>query len=284
MLLDNVIKKDLNNDFRKIILSIIRKMFSIKDELFSRRKKIIYVDMNSVMSILFNYDKINDKELIQDITHIFEDFIDTCIRSSSHVKFIYTSQPSIVHKTVYTNWCSKRYDRVCLKNSDFILNFLTAMKFFSENNKLIEVCNIGDKHITQFIVEDVTFNNNLLYVISKDFVCQSLLLEITDCIIYTGVNYIDYRDTNPTLYNVDNLKDIAPPGLYWVFPVICGDSRNEFKGYGGYSIKKTLKYIQENKIKLAIGGDHPLKDFIDEYKYLYNIREMIKKYKEIKGE
>lgn len=279
MYLDKLITS--KSDFRDIIKTNIKRMFNFVDDLYSLNGNgIVYVDVNSVTSILFRYDKLNDKTLIDDISYIFEEFIDHCIKTSTKVIFLYSSKDSLVHTTIYPNWCKERYKRVNLKNSDFILKFLTALNKFNEINKLVEIRNIDDKHISQYIYEN-HLDNKLFYVISKDFVCQSLIF-YKKCIIFTGVNYIDYRDPNPYMYDNLDIKSFIPEGFEYLYPVIRGDVRNEYKGIEGYGTIKTINWIKRNKIKIIIDGDYNLKDEINKYKPLYNLESLIEKYYELK--
>lgn len=279
MNLDNLITS--KSDFRDIIKSNIKKMFNFVDDLYNNDGKfVIYVDMNSVMSILFRYDKINDKKLMDDVSYIFEEFIDHCLKTSTKVVFMYTSQKSLVHTTIYENWCKKRYERVNLRNSEFILKFLTALNKFNEINKTVEIVNIKDKHIAHYIYENHV-DSRLFYVVSKDFVCQSLIF-YKKCIVFTGVNYIDYRDLNPYMYDNLNIKKLVPDGFEYLYPIIRGDVRNEYKGIEGYGTIKTIDFIKKNKIKFIIDGDYPLKDKINEFKPLYNLESLIDKYNELK--
>lgn len=266
-------------DFRDIIKGNIKRMFTFAEELYNT-KATVYVDVNSVTSILFRYDKLNDESLIKDISYIFEEFIDTCIRSSTKVIFLYTSKPSLVHTTIYPDWCKNRYERVVLKNSDFIIKFLTALNKYNEINKLVEIKNIDDKHPTHYIYEN-HLDSGLFYVITKDFVCQSLIF-YKKCIIFTGVNYIDYRDTNPYMYDNLDVKSFLPENFEYLYPIIRGDVRNEYPGIEGYGTIKTIDFLKKNKIKILVDGDYPLKDKINEYKPLYHLESLIDKYNELK--
>lgn len=268
-------------DFKDIIKTNIKRMFNFVDDLYSLNgKSIVYIDVNSVTSILFRYDKLNDRTLIEDISYIFEEFIDHCIKTSTKVIFLYSSKESLVHTNVYPKWCYERYKRVNLKNSDFIIKFLSALNKFNEINKLVEIQNIEDKHIAQFIYEN-HLDSKLFYVVSKDFVCQSLIF-YKKCIIFTGVNYIDYRDPNPYMYDNLDVKSFIPEGFEYLYPVIRGDVRNEYKGIDGYGTIKTIDYIKKNKIKIIIDGDYSLKDEINKYKPLYHLESLIDKYYELK--
>lgn len=269
------------SDFRDVIKSNISKMFNIKDELHTTKPGCVYVDMNSVMSILFRHDAINDKDLIKDLTDIFEDFIDSCIRSSTRVKFVYTPKNSLVHSTIYPEWCSERSKRVTMRDSDFIIDFLTAMKSFSQRNKLIEIVNIEDKHISHYIKEDNHFSKKVVYVLSKDFVCQYLIFHI-ECIVFTGVRYIDFRDQSPLMFNNVDIKSILPIGNEWLYTVICGDVRNEYKGVPGYKDKRTIDYINTNRLKIVAGIEHPLSEYCNKHRALYDINLMIETYKKLK--
>lgn len=278
MNLDKVITS--RSDFREVIKSNIKRMFNFVDDLYSSSgKSIVYVDVNSVTSILFRYDKLNDKKLIEEVSYIFEEFIDHCIKTSTKVLFLYTPKGSIVHTTIYPDWCKERYQRVVLRNSDFIINFLNALNKFNEINKLVEIVNIGDKHISHFIY-DYHIDTKIFYVISKDYVCQSLVF-YKKCIIYTGVNYIDYRDTNPNMYDNLDIKSFAPEGFEYLYPVIRGDVRNEYKGMGGYGTIRTIDFIKKYKIKFIIDGDYPMKEEIQKYKPLYDLESLMKTYQEI---
>ena len=265
------------SDFKDIIKSNIRKMFDFTEDLF-RDKYDVYVDVNSVISILFRYDNINDKDLINDITYIFEEFIDNCVTSGSKVVFMYTAKPSFVHTSIYPDWCKERYRRVKLKDSNFIISFLTAIKNIESNNTLISIENIGDKHIAQYIFEKTDSTSRDFYLVSKDYVCQSLIY-YKKCIIFTGINYIDYRDTNPSLYDNVNVKSFSPAGYDFLYPLLRGDSRNEYKGLDGFGPIKSIRFIKENKIKLFLDGDYPHKDLITKYRPLYDIEKMIEYYK-----
>lgn len=275
--IDNIIIK--KSDFKNIIKSNIKKMFDFTDDLF-KNKYDVYVDVNSVISILFRYDDINNNELIHDITYIFEEFIDNCVSSGTKVVFMYTSKPSLVHTSIYPDWCKERYNRVRLKDSNFILSFLSSIKRIQDNNTLLSIENIDDKHICQYIFEKVDSSRDF-YLVSKDYVCQTLIY-YKKCIIFTGINYIDYRDPNPSLYDNINVGSFTPAGYEFLYPLLRGDSRNEYKGLNGFGPIKSIQFIKENKIKLFLDSDYPNKDLITKYRPLYDIEKMIEYYKNIK--
>lgn len=276
--MDNEIIKKY--DFRKVIISNIEKCLNFTDELFKESLDVV-VDVNSILSILFRYDRINDDDLAKDISYIFETFIDKCIESGTKVTFLYTGTKSLVHTTIYPNWCKERYDRVSLRDSDFVLNLIMALKKIKNSTSLIDIINIGDKHVAHYIYEN-HLDDRPFYLVSKDFVNQGLIY-YKKCIVYTGINYIDFRDPTPYLYDYIDIKSIAPEGYEYMYPLIRGDVRNEYKGMPNYGTIKTSKFLRDNKIKIIIDSDYPMKDLITKYKPLYSIEDMTNKYYEIKN-
>ncbi|MGL5316965.1 MAG: hypothetical protein ACRC92_27145 [Peptostreptococcaceae bacterium] len=276
-------------DFRPIVVSVVKQMFvPLKSDLgtFSSPYKSVYIDVNSVTSIIYRYDNLDDEDMCSQISIIIEDFIDTCISRGITVYFLYSSQKSLVHSSIYPTWCEKRYERVNMKKSNFIMQLLGALKKFSTQNNLVRIENTGDKHaahvIKQLHVDNVHKGAGL--VISKDYVCQGLIF-ISNITIFTGVNIIDYRDTAPELYDRVNVLPLLPKrSLYWVYPCLCRDPKNEYTGAKQMGSHRVAKYMTEHRIALFLNSEHPLKEFLEKHAPLYDINKMIEVYNNMKEE
>ena len=262
-------------DFKKVIESVVSNMFKIKAD---TRK--IYVDLNSCLSILFHYENINSAETVEIIGKQLEMFLQVYLNDKVEIVILFTLDKSQAHVDIYPDWCKERYERVAYQKSEFLQTLIVSLNKFSETNPLIKVVNTKKVHPALVVYENERLTRKRSTVLSKDVVFQCLPLR--NLVIYTGVKYIDLDD------NVRQLPDdIELPEPYDLFlPVyLClrGDTRNEFKGYPKYGIKRSVEYIDKNKLRIKASlesEEHPLKEWIDKYSALYNTNKLLELNKE----
>ena len=268
--LDSAIIKQ--TDFKKVISSVVSRMFKIAAD--TRR---IYLDLNSCFSILFRYDDINSPEAVEIVGTEIEKFLQLYLNDKVEIIILFTLDKSQAHLDIFPDWCLERYKRVDYARSDFLQTLIIGLKKFSDNNPLIKVINTKKVHPALVVYKNEKDRRKRSTVLSKDVVFQCL--PIKNLVIYTGVYYIDLDDRKRDL--PDDIELPEPYDLFLPYYLAMrGDGRNEFPGLKGFGPKKSLEYIEVNKIKIKAGLDHPEKEWLDKYSKLYNINKLLEENKE----
>lgn len=263
-------------DFKTVVSNVLKNMFRV--QIYPEIRKI-YVDLNSCLSILFRYENINSPDITEAVSSSIENFLQKYLGDSVQVVILFTLEPSKVHIETYPEWCKERNERVDYGKSGFLQTLILSLNNFAKVNPLIKIVNHKAVHPAMVIYNAERLNRKEFCVLSKDAVIQCLPLK--NMHIWTGVNYIEMDDPDRVL--PDNITLPEPISLYLPFYMtIRGDARNEFKGVGDgyYGPQRTVKYINENKLKIKTGLSHPLKEHCDRYLKLYEINNMLEANKE----
>lgn len=258
----------------KMVRSVMYKMFDIDSKDVDARK--VYIDVNSCASILFRADDINDPELMVEVQKILEKFINREIDNRTQLVFLFTLEPSSAHVSLYEDWCKKRYERVAILKSSFLRNFLMAVKKYQDTNSSIKIVNTHKVHPALVVYHNEYKTKKGFIVLSKDMVFQSLGLE--HGYVFNGVNLILTGDPKRELPDMVDLED--PDIMMPYYLSLAGSSREEFPGLKGYGPHKASKYCNLNRIKIKMGMDHDLKEHMDKYSVLFDIRKLMEVNKE----
>jgi hypothetical protein len=265
MSLDKEIEKKA--DFEDVVNGVIDRALDIEGD-FDR----IYIDVNSVVSVLFRADDVNSKKIVESSFASFERIFTKYTKRNTEIYLLFSTVKSTYHVGIYEEWCKERYERVDLSKSLGMKELIFALKKFSEQNKLIRVINTKEFHPALIVkyLEDGT--KNRFIVISKDTVFYAF--DINHGSQYTGVIYIDYDDDVAVMS--DRHKEVEiPRKMIKYYYALCGDKRNEFPGVSGYGPNKSIKYIKEYKLELEAGLEHPQKEAIEKYCKLYDVSNML---------
>ena len=265
MSLDKEIEK--KTDFDDVVSGVIDNALNI-DGKYDR----IYVDINSVVSIMFRADNVNSKKIVESTYASFERLLTKYSKTNTEIVVLFTTARSKYHTDIYPDWCKSRYDRVNLSKSEGMKDLIFSLKKFSEQNKLIRVINTKEFHpaaIVKFLEDGL---KTRFIIISKDMVFYAM--DMNHGSQFTGVTYIDYDDDVAVMS--DRHKDIeVSRRMLKYYYALCGDSRNEFSGVSGYGPNKSIKYIKEYKLELEAGLEHPQKEAIEKYCKLYDVSNML---------
>ncbi len=266
MSLDKEIKS--MKDFYDVIDGVISKALDIDGD-FDR----IYVDINSVVSIIFRDDDVNSEKIVDTVFNSFEKLMTKFAQKNTEIYLLFTTQPSKYHTDIYPDWCKNRYERVTLSKATVIKTLIFSMKKFSEKNNLVKVINTKEFHPALIIkyLEEGTKNNFI--IVSKDTVFYAM--DLNHGSLFTGVRYIDYTSKVSVFTDKHTDKEI-PKKFIKYYHSLCRDDRNEFPGVGNkIGPGRALKYIKEYALELKSGLEHPHKEWIDKYSKLYDVSEML---------
>ena len=266
----------MKDDFRLVVKSILHKLLDLDLELSTVKR--IYVDLNSALSIIFRYDNIADDELLGIVGDEIENFLRKNLESGKTIYLLYNLKPSIVHRHIYPDWCKEREERVSILKSDYIKRLLMTFKVYSDKNHNLKVINCMDIHTALVIYELDKLYSTQSLILSRDAVFRCPIK--SNIVVFNGVDWIDFSDINMKLPDGIELTD--PHSTLAYYYTIRGDARNEYKGVKGYGVIKASKYIENNRLKIKAGIDHPLKEFTDKHIGLYDIKAMRKVAKELK--
>lgn len=259
-----------HKDFNEIIKYRIMEMLRINIDAAMRD---IYLDINSIFSILYRSSNPEDEDLINEIGDGIANLIKKCEDNGSTLHFIYHTDKSILHVDTYPDWCKERYERVDFTKTKFVLKILTIIKNMSMNVKSIKLVNTKNIHPAFYVwVKENGLSKapKKPVIITKDSVFFGIPLN--HLLYYNGLKLIDAS------FDYDFIKEYPNVGkrfsLYYI--IIRGDKRNEYKGYPKYGEVASYKYIKEHIVPISLNGEHPLKEFFDKYKRLYLLEEGIK--------
>lgn len=259
-------------DFKVVVRSILKNMFKIQAD-----TNKIYVDLNSCLSVMFRYEDIDSQELTDVVSDNIESFLQKYLEDGVKITILFTLEPSAAHRKIFPEWCKERNERVTYAKSVFLQKLILSLNAFSNDNPLIKVVNTRKVHPAAYVYTMEKSAKSRFTVMSKDVVFQCLPLR--NMVVFTGVHYIDmedpYKDLPDDITLPDNTGFFLP---YYL--AIRGDERNEYKGVSGYGPKLTVKYLNENKLRIKSGSDHALKEHCDKYVQLYEINKILENCKE----
>lgn len=265
-----------NSNWRRIIRNVVSNIFRIETD-FSR----IYIDLNSCLSILFRYENVNDNNITDELTQIFEQFLTKYISKHTQIVILWTLEKSSLHTSIYPGWCQERYNRVNISKSNFLKTLLVALNEYSKNTKLVKIINTHDIH-PALVVRYLEIGNrrSKSIVLSKDVVFQTL--NMNNVAIFTGVDYIDFTDNERPL--PDGIELEEPEVMLKYYLAIRGDMKhNEYPGVEKYGPKKSLDYVTFHKLEILAGCDHvlrgkeeSLKEVCDKYSVLFDVNALNK--------
>src|SRR5574344_1200869 len=96
--------------FVSVIENVVSKMLS-----FETSSNRIYVDLNSILSIIFHYSDFNSDELFRTLKTQFEKFhLEEIVNKNRYIIYLFTTKPSKYHTTIFPDWCKNRYSGVDL--------------------------------------------------------------------------------------------------------------------------------------------------------------------------
>lgn len=235
----------------------------------------IFVDMNSVFSIIFHSTEYDASNITKIISVELEEFILKYLSKKIELIFLFTTRNSQYHLDIFPEWCEERFSRVDLNKSEFIKEVLYGLKKFSEDNKKIKVINTKQFHPVAIVQQHALAVKSNVVVISRDNIFQCMNLD--NIIVYNGTFICDIRDQNRVLPFKSKIEN--PNKFFKYFMTLNGDKkRNGFSGLSGYATKSTDKYIALHKIELELGLEHPEKEFVDKYVKLFDVDEIYKYY------
>jgi len=265
------IKKEYT--FRDLINTVIAKTFSL-----DVKCKRLYIDMNSVVSIIFHdEDSIFSDSVKLDIYKLFEKLLERYINKGTKVYIMFTLEKSRHHVEIYPDWCKKRYERVNIKRCEYITSLIKSLKEFSltKENSQIRIINTRDIHPSIVVKYLETSHQNRksdeAAILSKDPLFQ--LLGMKHLIVYTGSRYVYLGDPDKELFT-DNLTEDELPNLDKMAPLyLClrGDKRNEFPGLPKFGKVTTIKYLNQHKMEILTGVYGKLEEHFTKYLKLFDL-------------
>ena len=265
MSLDDKIKE--RADFDDVVNGVIDRALDIEGKYDK-----IYIDINSVVSIMFRADNINSQKIVETTYKSFERLLTKYANRNTEIVVLFSTVKSEYHCNIYEDWCKKRYDRVDLNKSQGMKELIFSLKKFSEQNKLVRVINTKEFHpaiIVKYLEDGL---KNRFVVISKDTVFYAM--EMSHGSQFTGSIYIDYDVDTAVLSDIHNDVDMKRNMIKYYY-AICGDNRNEFPGISGYGPNKSIKYLRTNKLEIEADLEHQYKEWFDKYSKLYDVSNML---------
>ena len=240
----------------------------------------IFIDMNSVFSIVFRTENVDCEENIYVASDFIEDIINKALEKKIEITFLFTVNNSIYHTNIYTDWCFDRSDRVNFNKSKFYKKLLLELKKYSNENNLIKVVNCKTFHPIAFIYDEASILKKDILIITRDKLFQCL--DLRNVVIFDGKNYTFIRDKYRKL--PDNIILDNPSKYLKYYFVLNGDKiRTGYSGLKTYGKEKSIQYINKYRTELDMNLEHPLKEFIDTYIGLYDINKIYENYLEFKN-
>lgn len=265
----------MKDDFREVVKHVLVRLFEVNVD---QNIKRIYIDINSALSILFRYESIDDGKLLAKISGIIEKFMVTHLDRGLDIIFLYTLETSLVHKTIYPEWCSARNKRVELRNSEFIKKLLVNFSAYSAKNNHIRVINCKGVHPALIINKLEKFTTTGCLVLSRDNVHRCISRPTVS--LFNGVDWIQFNVQNRPM--PDKIEQLRNPDKFLPYYLAMkGDTRNEYKGLAGMGKVRTVDYINSNRIKIVSDIEHKHSEFFKEFLPLYDMVAMENKLNEL---
>lgn len=265
----------MKDDFREVVKYVLTRLFEVH---IDQNIKRVYIDINSALSILFRYDSIDDGNLLLKMSGIIEKFMVKHLDRGLDVIFLYTLETSLVHKTIYPEWCSSRNKRVELRNSEFIKKLLVNFSAYSAKNNHIRVINCKEAHPALIINKLEKFMTTGCLVLSRDNVHRCISRPTVS--LFNGVDWIQFNVPNRPM--PDKIEQLRNPDKFLPYYfALKGDTRNEYKGLSGMGKIRTVDYINSNRIKIVSDIEHKHSEFCKGHLALYDMKAMENKLEEL---
>lgn len=265
--LDETIKKTTN--WKNVVSSITDRMFDIdaKDAGVER----IYIDVNSCFSVMFRAMDANESVNIDRIKEILEKFMNKNLIYRCQLIFLFSFEASKLHQSIFPDWCKERYARVNIKNNNFLLEFLVALKKYSSTNSSIKILNTHHIHPALVVYNSEVKSKKPFLILSKDLVFYSVNLD--NASIFNGNKFIDLSQDNIELPSGIIIPDAKCNIPFYIS--LTGSSREEFSGLKGFGPKRSFDYLLKYKLNIKLNTDHPHKEHCDKYSVLFDVRKLI---------
>lgn len=274
-------------DYVNIIDDVVKKIFKLE---LPQGTKRIYVDVNSTFSIIYAQETkhINVDVVKHIVLECVQEIISKAQMHGAKVVFIYTAEKSILHTSIYPDWCKNRYDRDMISKPDYLTAVLKYLAELSTSNPIVSVVNTHEFHPAYYIYfkEAYLVNNknheDKIIILSKDPVFYGIPYDGVE--FFTGVllSINDHKATVGNYIKNTNLSRIQ--ALFYL--LLAGDDRNEYKGVLGVGPKKALDFINYNLVNIMLNDmgeatSYPYKEFIETHRPLYFIDKGLEKLKEL---
>ena len=262
---------------KKLSLGIAKKV--IEETLFPedintlREYKYIIIDLDSIFSVLLHLDDNPDEKTKMDYLDVIVNYMGRFINYYQHSSFIsiyYNMEKYTYFPSIYENWCKermKRYKTSGIKKliDDNLVNKLPALEKHLNNFKFVKC---EDSPILK-IMEDIESIKESIVIISRDTHYQCLFL-------YNEENL--YLSDGKRIFNKKTINDSKKgyfPVAYSLLPyfyLLCGNKRNEYKGYKRMGEKTTYKYIKEHLTDILQDKDARINE-MKPYRRLFFLKE-----------
>ena len=253
--------------FSVLTYEIFKSMFSLETD-----AKIIYIDLNHTVSVLFRNENVNDERIVDQISPIVEDFIAKYLEKGTQLIFIYYTKSSIYHRSIYEGWCKERDERVDFNKSQFLKSLIVNIKKANSDIKNLKVINIHGAHASMYIQKMEGNSKIPAVVVSKDVVMHSI--KSNNLSVFDGKKYYNLFDERRE-FPLGADDSIITPYLFKYYVTLCGDDRDEYYGYKGVGIRKSNRYISKHMVEIMGDLEHPYKEFMDKYSKLYDMNSMM---------
>lgn len=246
----------------EVINHVIKYHLDVDDSVL-QDYRVVVLDLNSILSILFHYEEEkNSEESCILVSELIETLISKCISLGSNIEIFYTIKPSSYHVGIYPEWCSERYSRVDIKSSTFMKAMITSLHAIADKNKSkrIIVTNTGEFHPVMFLKKYI---NNLTktLIITKDPVFESIVAMNGAILYHNKIKYLDDKDR----YKNEGIN--ISPTEYKFYKAFAGDDRNGFPGTPHFGKIRSVDYIRNNSRIIKLAYANPSSPVTDQLKY-----------------
>lgn len=260
-----------------IVVDVVKSIFKV--DLQPGTKKI-YVDVNSTFSIIYAGDTqhINTDVTKGIVVECVQEIISKAQVMGAQVVFLYTAQKSILHTSIYPDWCKERYKRDMISKPDYLTAVLKYLKELSNKNAIVKVVDVQEFHPAHYIYVTESHmgaksdNNYKIVVLSKDPVFFGIPYDGVE--FYSGVMLSINDKKSQTGNYIRGLNISRRYALYYL--TIVGDHRNEYKGMTGIGPTKGLHFVESNAISITLSmmGDNVAyqhKEFFEKHYPMYDM-------------
>lgn len=233
-----------------------------------------YIDLDSVVSRVLDYDLPTFKTLSNELVHFIMDVLkDFFIMhgDTMQIYVVYSFDKSKIFTSVYPDWNKKRYERY--KNAR-IMQFLNTaliprLAKLGNTVKNIEIIKAKDSPVVSILkLLRMNASDANPVVITRDPHYSCLIAHIPNLSIYNGKNVLNAI----TLKDEKGYPNIHVALLPQYF-LLCGMKRNEYAGIKKIGPKTAEKIINEDKLGVINYTNDTIAE-VAKYKNLFTFEEV----------